>query len=297
MSKIKSFSVGNGDMFYIYHNSDNFTIIDCCYEDEDGFEEDIKEMRSLAAAKGIVRFISTHPDDDHIRGIATLFNRVSIPNFYVVENKASQKDASDSFKRYCELRDDSSAFYLYKNCSRKWMNDSTKERGSSGINILWPNLDNEHFKNALEKVKKWEKPNNICPIFTYSLQDGVKAMWMGDMEGDFLDKVKDDIDWPEVDILFAPHHGRDSGKPSADVLKELNPKLVVIGEADSSHLNYYQGYHTITQNRAKDMLFDCGNKVVDIYVGSDTYQTTENFLKNKHKSSVDGLKYLGTLDL
>ena len=29
MSIIKSFSVGEGDMFYIDHNSDNFSIIDC----------------------------------------------------------------------------------------------------------------------------------------------------------------------------------------------------------------------------------------------------------------------------
>jgi hypothetical protein len=35
MSVIKSHSVGNGDMFYIDHNSDNFTIIDCCLRDDD----------------------------------------------------------------------------------------------------------------------------------------------------------------------------------------------------------------------------------------------------------------------
>ncbi len=34
MSIIKSFSVGNGDMFYIKHNSDNFTTIDCCMSEE-----------------------------------------------------------------------------------------------------------------------------------------------------------------------------------------------------------------------------------------------------------------------
>ena len=39
MSKIKSFSVGNGDFFYIDHNSDNFTIIDCFYENEEEFDE------------------------------------------------------------------------------------------------------------------------------------------------------------------------------------------------------------------------------------------------------------------
>lgn len=35
MSIIKSFSVGNGDMFYIDHNSENFTIIDCNLIDDD----------------------------------------------------------------------------------------------------------------------------------------------------------------------------------------------------------------------------------------------------------------------
>ena len=29
MSIVKSLSVGNGDMFYIKHNTENFTIIDC----------------------------------------------------------------------------------------------------------------------------------------------------------------------------------------------------------------------------------------------------------------------------
>ena len=35
MSIVKSFSVGDGDMFYIDHNSDNVTTIDCCYSDDD----------------------------------------------------------------------------------------------------------------------------------------------------------------------------------------------------------------------------------------------------------------------
>lgn len=30
MSIVKSYAVGAGDMFYIRHNTDNFTIIDCC---------------------------------------------------------------------------------------------------------------------------------------------------------------------------------------------------------------------------------------------------------------------------
>ena len=54
---------------------------------------------------------------------------------------------------------------------------------------------------------------------------------------DFLEKIKDNIDWPEVDILFAPHHGRDSGKVPTDILKKVNPTIIVIGEAPSENIN------------------------------------------------------------
>ena len=56
MSVIKSFSVGDGDMFYINHNSDNFTTIDCCYSDDDNKETNFEEMKQLANKKGITRY-------------------------------------------------------------------------------------------------------------------------------------------------------------------------------------------------------------------------------------------------
>jgi glyoxylase-like metal-dependent hydrolase (beta-lactamase superfamily II) len=67
MSVIKSYCVGNGDMLHIEHGSDNFTIIDCCLS-EDTEDDILDEIESLGKKKGITRFISTHPDDDHIRG-------------------------------------------------------------------------------------------------------------------------------------------------------------------------------------------------------------------------------------
>lgn len=48
MSIIKSFSVGDGDMFYIDHNSDNFSIIDCCMDDgnKEAITQEIKDKIS-----------------------------------------------------------------------------------------------------------------------------------------------------------------------------------------------------------------------------------------------------------
>src|SRR5258708_7106836 len=106
MSRIKSFSVGNGDMFYIDHNSDNFTIIDCCLcLDDDTTESILTEIPNLSNKKGITRFISTHPDDDHIRGLDLLDDKINILNFYCVKNTATKSDETNSFIKYCELRD------------------------------------------------------------------------------------------------------------------------------------------------------------------------------------------------
>ncbi|MGU9407492.1 hypothetical protein ACV30Y_15320, partial [Clostridium perfringens] len=200
MSIIKSFSVGNGDMFYIRHGSDNFTVIDCYLNDENTNDEIIDEIKKESEDKGIKRFISTHPDEDHIKGIKILDEKWEIINFYCVENKATKDEPSEDFKKYCELRDSSKkAFYIEKGCSRNWMNQSSNERGSSGISILWPDTDNKEFKKELEKVKEGDSPNNISPIIKYSLEDGVRCLWMGDIEADFLDNVKEEIDFGKVD--------------------------------------------------------------------------------------------------
>src|SRR5689334_6833295 len=119
MSIVKSFSVGDGDMFYIKHGSDNFTIIDCCMSLENR-DEIIKELKREKRGKTITRFISTHPDDDHILGLEYLDNELLLLNFYCVKNEATKDDETDDFNHYCALRDSDKSFYIYKNCSRKW---------------------------------------------------------------------------------------------------------------------------------------------------------------------------------
>lgn len=294
MSIIKSFSVGNGDMFYINHNSDNFTTIDCCYSDDNNKNLNFDEIKNLANKKEITRFISTHPDEDHIKGIVDFCNTVGIINFYCVENEAIKSEETESFKKYCELRNSDKAYYVSNGCQRKWMNISDAERDCAGINFLWPDTSNDDFKDALSKVKEGKEYNNISPVFTYSLENNVKIMWMGDLEHDFLEKIKEDIDWPEIDILFAPHHGRASGKVSSDVLKKLKPHIIVIGEAPSENINYYSGYNTITQNSAGNIIFDCLDDYVHVYVEKDSYKYSTDFLEDKSRTHKEYGYYLGS---
>ena len=290
MSIVHSYAVGNGDMFSIRHNSDNCTIIDCNISDEDKTWL-LKEIDKQRKGKGITRFVSTHPDNDHLSGLVTLDDHINIVNFYVVKNNARKENENDDFRRYKKLRDGDKAFNLFKDCKRRWMNKKSEGRGAAGINIHWPITSNKYFKDALKDASDGKTPNNISPVITYSLNSGVDMAWFGDLEADFMEQVRSEISWPDVDILFAPHHGRDSGRIPKSILKEMDPEIVVIGEAPSKNLNYYRDYNTITQNSAGSIYFECVKNWVHIYVGSSTYSV--DFLEDKGASTYSN--YIGSL--
>jgi beta-lactamase superfamily II metal-dependent hydrolase len=290
MSVIKSFSVGNGDTFYINHNSDNFTIIDCDLSDENA-DVIIAELKNESKKKVIARFVSTHPDEDHFGGIELLDDELPILNFYVVKNKAVKDQDTASFASYCELRDSSKAFYIYKGCTRKWMNKADEERKSSGIQILWPNTSNEYFKEALAACEAGESYNNVSAVIRYSVEGGASFMWLGDLETEFMENVKDDINLQKTTVVFAAHHGRDSGKIPDSWLEVLDPQFIVIGEAPSRHLNYYTGYNIITQNKAKDITFDLVDDKVHVYSSNPNYSNKK--LVDEGQSKFEG--YVGSL--
>ena len=293
MSIVKSFAVGNGDMFYVQHNSDNFTIIDCNLNAETASER-IEELKQQSSGKGITRFVSTHPDQDHFGGIELLDEKMPIANFYVVKNKATKSEETESFKHYCKLRDDSAkAFYVSKGCTRKWMNQTDEVRGSSGINILWPDINNSDFKDALEACSEGGSPNNISTVVRYALEGGASVMWLGDLETEFMEKITDHIVLEKTTIVFASHHGRDSGKIPDSWLEKLDPQIIVIGEAPSRHLNYYTGYKTITQNRAGDITMELVGNKVHLYVSSPAYKRSD--LEDEGADSFEN--YIGSIEV
>jgi beta-lactamase superfamily II metal-dependent hydrolase len=292
VSIVKSLAVGNGDMFYIRHGSDNFTIIDCCLSEEDQ-EGIINELKAESRGKVIKRFISTHPDEDHIRGIVYLDDNMPIYNFYCVDNEATKYDETDSFKHYCALRDGSKAYYVSEGCTRRWMNLPSGERGSAGINIWWPDTSNPEFKNALQDAKDGIAFNNMSLIARYGAGNGARLLWLGDLETAFMASIEDHISLSPVQIVFASHHGRASGKIPDSWLDKLRPKIIVIGESPSRHLHYYSGYNTLTQNRAGDLTFDCSDQDrIHIYASSQEYGV--DYLDDEDHSKYD--YYIGTLN-
>lgn len=297
MTVVKSFSVGNGDMFYIRHGTANFTVIDCCLpaDRSDEILDEIEgEQKGTVNGLGrIRRFISTHPDQDHISGLKRFDDRFGYLIFYAVKNKATKSEETADFKRYKELRDGEKAYYIKRGIRRRWLNKGGKGRGSSGISIRWPVVTNQHYKDALKQAEAGGSPNNISPIVRYAREGGTAVMWMGDLETDFLERIENAITPEASDILFAPHHGRKSGRVPKNWLDKIDPTIIVVGEAPSSDLTYYDGWDTITQNSAGDIAFECLSGKTHVFVSSSTYSvdflTKENGVGNRH-----GCYYIGT---
>ena len=299
MSIIKSFSVGDGDMFYIKHGNSNFSIIDCCLSDENR-EEIVDEIKDEKRSKAITRFISTHPDEDHIQQLDYLDDEIEILNFYCVKNSATKGEETDGFKRYKKLRGSDKAFYIKKGCRRKWMNNSGKgdsgvDYGSSGINILWPDVSNEDYKAELKNAAEGKSPNNISCIVKYSLTGGVTAIWMGDLETEFMENILDKVSLPKTNLLFAPHHGRESGKIPSKWIEAMDPDVIIMGEANSKDSDYasYPNHNKIRQNSAKDLTFECEGPKVHCYSSNPNYSV--NFLDVEGAESFD--YYFGTLNI
>lgn len=75
-----------------------------------------------------------------------------------------------------------------------------------------------------------------------------------------LEHHKDDI--ANLDVLIAPHHGRDSDKDFT-FLDIMNPKLTLIGNAKCQHLAYdkwnSRGLEHIQNNQGGNILIDIRN--------------------------------------
>lgn len=315
MSIVKSFSFpdGNirGDMFYIKHGSKNFTVIDCYLKDGDDdscrLDEIISEIKKESKGR-ICRFISTHPDKDHILGIDNLDDDWKILNFYAVDNDIPEDDDDNSLARYIWLKENKN-YKVHRGIRRTFLNQVGKNKneetiGSSGITFEWPELTNEKFKKFLEKVGEGEKGkcvNNICPIFKYSIEDGPIFMWMGDLETDMQQEyydycIENNIVIPECDIFFQPHHGRKSGKTPSALLEAINPKIIVVGNAPADKIEYGDASKTITQNTAGDILFKTGGEKVHIYTQNDVDNMPDCLdYEFGHRNDFEGMYYQGTL--
>ncbi|KUO64811.1 MAG: hypothetical protein APF83_14145 [Lutibacter sp. BRH_c52] len=305
MSIIHFLNVLEGDCNIIQHDSGRTTVIDIsnAYNDYDTEEEiavknsqlrkdmyertqvpsdkkDYKQKKdpdnpihylNQYGIKDIFRFIVTHPDMDHLDGINDFFDEFNIVNFWDTDNDKEISDKVnsggynlDDWMFYKSLRDEK-----HKPCKRLnyFSGNSNQYYNEDYMEILSPTSE---ILNNCNQKENWNDSSYVI-LYTPPKKGGGhwKILLAGDSEDltwehiieNHSDKVKN------VDILFAPHHGRDSDR-NYTFLDTVNPKATLFGNANSKHLAYskYNSNVKITNNQAGYIILEISSESIKIYV-------------------------------
>lgn len=227
----------------------------------------------------VFRFILTHPDMDHMDGIADLFAEFSPTNFWDTDNTCDKSGEDwgsspyrlEDWEFYCTLRNSADSPKRLAYCSGHPPCDFWKD---DGLSILAPTPDLLRAANACEE---W---NDASYVLLYRTKSGRKAIFAGDSHDDTWEHIlsvhANEIG--SIDLLAAPHHGRHSDRDFG-FLDVLKPKLTLFGNAPSEHLAYgpwsSRGLAVITNNQGGSIVvdFDDANAAV--------YCTNERFARSK----------------
>lgn len=314
MPTIHFLNVKEGDCSIIQHGSGRVSMIDVCNAKRSDSQVSIVEMamaKSMTRAvlgnfgqkafpvnpvaymeerdiDSIFRFILTHPDMDHMDGIKAIFDAFGPRFFWDTDNHKEMDDSSwssspynrgdwDFYKNLRDTNPQSNPKRLANLSGDKgpyWNQGEGGSRGGDGFTILAPTQE------LVDEANRTGDYNDCSYVLLYGVE-GKRVVFGGDSHdgtwehilGNWEKKVQN------IDLLIAPHHGRDSGR-SYDFLDVLKPSLTFFGNARSEHLAYdawyKRGLPIITNNQANCVVVDATSMGLDVYVTHKTFAKAYN---------------------
>ena len=310
MPIIHFLNVKQGDCSIIEHGSGRVTVIDVCNAGPIDIVSETVDASFAKREKGIAgnfkqkeypvnpvsylkkhgidsvfRFVATHPDMDHLDGIKHFFETFEPSNFWDTNNNEEKTfEEGSPFNQedwdfYKSLRDATSdiavkRLTLHSGARGKYYNQTEEGKGGGdGLSIL------ASTPELVTNANECGDYNDCSYVILYRC-NGLKVVFGGDSHDETWEHIlkTHEEDVSDIDLLIAPHHGRDSGR-SYDFLDVLKPKMTFFGNANSEHLAYDK-WNTrklafITNNQAGCMIADGEDKT-----GMDIYVTHEPFAKS-----------------
>ena len=314
MPTIHFLNVKEGDCSVIEHSSRRVSVIDVCNAKPSNSAESKSEMAHAGLATravqgnfnqkdypvnpvayleghsigSIFRFILTHPDMDHMDGIKAFFETFKPGNFWDTNNQKKIDTSSWSASPYNQAdwefyeclrstnpqHDPKRLTNLSGNNGKYWNRDEDGSGGGDGLRILAPTQE------LLDEANKTGDYNDCSYVLLYRT-GGKRIIFGGDSHDDTWEHILKnwEADIRDIDLLIAPHHGRDSDR-SYKFLNVLRPTLTFFGNARSEHLAYDAWYNRelpiITNNQANCMVVDASASPMDLYVTNETFAKSVN---------------------
>lgn len=309
VSRIHFLNVKEGDCSIVEHSSGRVTVIDVSnayaidtttnyaldesvWRNQKGNyhqkEHPVNPIQYMDAhgITAIFRFILTHPDMDHMDGIKDLFESFDVTNFWDTENNKVIGEGEswgtynwEDWDYYQNIRDSESnpkTVHFYAGSRGVYYNEDENDQGEGdGLYILTPTTE------LRDKANESKHYNDISYVLLHQTEYGQKVIFAGDSEANTWDYILENhkAEVSDIDVLIAPHHGRQSGG-NKEYLDVLNPKLTLLGNAESESLDYNawnrRGLYHITNNQAGCVMLEVTDCGIEIYVTNKKFAQNEN---------------------
>jgi beta-lactamase superfamily II metal-dependent hydrolase len=191
----------------------------------------IEFLNNHYPGRSIFRYIQSHPDLDHMRGLAALENSgIAVLNFWDVANTRQWKPGEDNendkadweaYQRY-RAGQHATLLNLRRGSKNKYYNQNDDGTpGGNGLEILSPTPE------LIRDFDEDKKRNNLSYILRYTVSgrsiifggDGEQAAW-GSVHAYYGAGLK-------CDALKASHHGRDTGYHQ-EAVKAMSPSVAIV---------------------------------------------------------------------
>ena len=194
---------------------------------EQELTDPIAFLKTTYPGENIFRFVLTHPDLDHMRGLKRLHNNVGFVNFWDTSHtKPTPSYRSDADREdwefYQQLRKgDKARKYTRGNSHYAFGVDEYGRIGGDNIEILSPTPELVRSCNTAGK-------SNDLSLVLRVFHAGKSVILPGDAENDAWNNMISYYgESLKSDFLKASHHGRDSGY-SLDAVKLIKPLLTFV---------------------------------------------------------------------
>lgn len=241
-------NVGNGDCTIIELPDGNLMMVDICNGGGTNRQR-TDPIRYLRNRTDLFLYVQTHPDMDHMDGLAALARKCKISNFWDTENTKPRPDFTSPYSKgkpedwdaYQRLRQNAKPYY-------RSVSPVTRQGGGTFPYELFVLHPTEQAIRDANRAGEW---NNAAYVLLLKEQ-GFKALIAGDIDDSVWEEL---YHWASqnsaardlvsnICVFKVSHHGRQSGYCGADWLNLTNPKEIVISKGSvpgehSAYGNYY----------------------------------------------------------
>jgi beta-lactamase superfamily II metal-dependent hydrolase len=226
---------------------------------EENITDPLERLDAYIGGGAVFRLLITHPDMDHMTGLARLEQTHRIENFWHTgSHDFNLEEASaEDWENSPYDREDWEAYKRLRASTNDSPRNLHKHQGATGDYWtedgleLWastPDLE----KTAVEK----DKPNILSMVIKLSYKNRAIVLGGDATRDETWPAIYPVLDMGGIDVLKASHHGRKTGCYWPAV-KEMAPWLTItsVGEAEHDATETYRRYsqHTVSLRKCGDI--------------------------------------------